>query len=239
MALKALLVDDEPLALEVLEHFLQQIPQVQIVGKCESALEAFGILSRTAVDVVFLDIQMPGLNGLDFIRALSHKPRIVIVSAYRHYAVESYDLDVVDYLLKPVAFPRLLRAVQKVLQFSSLAEEAPATTMPESSSELQPDHLFIKVDKKLVKVKLESILYIESLKDYVRVITPDENYITYCTLSDFTGQLPEQQFIRTHRSYTIAIDKVEQVEGNFAIISGNYIPLARNRKSIVLDRLIR
>lgn len=122
MALKALLVDDEPLALEVVAVFLKQIPGVEIVGKCESAVEALHVLNQTSVDVIFLDIEMPALNGLDFIKTLTHKPQIVIISAYRNFAVESYELDVVDYLVKPITFARLLKAINKVSQLISLAQ---------------------------------------------------------------------------------------------------------------------
>lgn len=235
MKLKALLVDDEPLALEVVEVFLQQIPGVEIVAKCESAVEAFQILNTKAVDVIFLDIQMPALNGLDFIKALSNKPKIVIISAYRNFAVESYELDVVDYLVKPFSFPRLLKAIQKVSQLIPLAdEENPPLPEPENKTA----HIFIKVDKKIVKVELDSILYIESLKDYMRVKTLQDNYITYCTLSNITARLPRDNFIRAHRSYTIAIDKIEHIDGNHAVIKGNYIQLSRNRKAKVIEKFL-
>lgn len=238
MTLKALLVDDEPLALEVVEVFLLQIPGVEIVAKCESAVEAFQVLNNNAVDVIFLDIQMPALNGLDFIKALAHKPKIVIISAYRNFAVESYELDVVDYLLKPFTFSRLLKSIHKVSQLLPLAADENAPLYTETMEESKPAHICLKVDKKLVKVNLASILYIESLKDYIRVKTQHEDYITYCTLSNFTNQLPCENFIRAHRSYTLAIDKIEQIDGNFALIGGNYIPLSRNRKGKVMERFL-
>lgn len=244
MALKTLLVDDEPLALEVLEVLLQQIPDVQLVASCESALHALQVLNQKEVDLILLDIQMPGLNGLDFIKTLSHKPKIIIVSAYRNFAVEGFELEVIDYLLKPVAFHRMVKAIQKVIQLqpkqAALAYEAPAPAGRVFQKEPKAaEHVFIKVDKKLVKVMLDTILFIESLKDYVRVITRGESYITYCTLSDFTSQLPQEQFLRAHRSYTIALDKVAQIEGNHVIIDGQYIPLARNRKAKAVERLLK
>ena len=237
MKLKALLVDDEPLALEVAEVFLQQIPGVEIVAKCESAVEAFQVLNKNAVDVIFLDIQMPALNGLDFIKALSHKPKIVIISAYRNFAVESYELDVVDYLVKPFTFSRLLKSIQKVSQLIPLTEDK-HPQVQEDDPENKAAHIFIKADKKLIKVNLDSVLYIESLKDYVRVKTLQDDYITYCTLSNITAQLPSENFIRAHRSYTIAIDKIEQIDGNHAVINGNYIQLARNRKARVMEKFL-
>jgi len=235
MKLKALIIDDEPLALEVTEVFLQQIPSVEIVGMCDSAVDALSILNRQPVDVIFLDIEMPALNGLDFIKAINHKPRIVIISAYRNFAVESYELDVVDYLVKPYSFHRLVQAIQKVTELISITDKNVLSTAirdPEKNGA----HIIIKVDKKIVKVDLDSILYIESLKDYVRVKTLDEDYITYCTLTYITEQLPGEKFIRAHRSHTIAIDKIDQIEGNHAVIRGNYIHLARNRKAEVIEK---
>lgn len=238
MILKALLVDDEPLALEVTEVFLQQIPGVEIVAKCESAVEAFQILNTKAVDVIFLDIQMPALNGLDFIKALSNKPKIVIISAYRNFAVESFELDVTDYLVKPFSFPRLLKAIQKVSQqIPKTEDETPS--LPEEEQEKKSAHIFIKVDKKIVKLEQDSVLYIESLKDYVRVKTLQENYITYCTLSSFTAQLPPERFIRTHRSFTVGINKIDYIDGNHAVIRGNYIPLSRNKKALVVEKFLK
>ena len=239
MKLKALLVDDEPLALEVTEVFLQQIPGVEIVAKCESAIEAFQILNTKAVDVIFLDIQMPALNGLDFIKTLSHKPKIVIISAYRNFAVESFELDVTDYLVKPFSFPRLLKAIQKVSQQIPIAEEEEIPSFPEEDQESKSAHIFIKVDKKIVKLDSDSVLYIESLKDYVRIKTLQDNYITYCTLSSFTAQLPPDRFIRTHRSFTVAIDKIEYIDGNHAVVRGNYIPLSRNKKATVVEKFLK
>lgn len=241
MELRALLVDDEPLALEVAEVFLLQIPGVEIVAKCESAVEAFQVLNSKAVDVIFLDIQMPALNGLDFIKALSHKPKIVIISAYRNFAVESYELDVVDYLVKPFTFSRLLKSIHKVSHLLSLKVEETSLSpaLQEAAPENKAAHVFMKVDKKMLKVNTDDILYIESLKDYVRVKTLQDDYITYCTLSNFTKELPAENFIRAHRSYTIAIDKIEQIDGSHALIKGNYIQISRNMKAKVMERFLK
>lgn len=235
--LKALIVDDEPLALEVVAVFLKQIPDVEIVAQCTSAIEAFQALNKFSVDVIFLDIQMPALNGLDFIKSLTHKPKIVIISAFRNFGVECYELDVIDYLVKPITFARLLKAVHKVTQLMPSISEPVKTNTPEINKDTNTECVFIKADKKIHKVNQNDILYIESLKDYIRVKTAQETFITYCTLSNMTDKICSKKFLRIHRSFTVAIDKIKMVDGNFVVINGNYLPISRKMKPKVMDRL--
>jgi len=213
MKVKCLIIDDEPLAINVIKNFLQQINDVEVANTFNNAIEALNYLKDNTVDLIFLDINMPLLDGLSFIRTLENKPLIIITSAYPEYAVETYELDVLDYLVKPISFPRFMKSINKV--FHILQEKKQKTP-----SQKRP-YLFVKIDKKkMKKIYLDEILVIESLKDYLKITTTTNRYIIHQTLTSFTNQLPSNNFIRIHRSYTIAIDKIDTVEGNSVEIEG-------------------
>ena len=232
--LNYMIVDDEPLAIDVLENYLARLDAANIT-RCENAVEAFHALQKKHYDLIFLDIEMPLLSGLEFLRTVKDPPAIIITTAYRDYAVEGFELEVIDYLVKPVSFPRFMKAVEKVLKLNRPATAAPEPTQRSPG----PEYLFLKVDKKFVKILLSDILYIESLKDYVRVRTPEHSWITYQSLTEITEKLPSDKFARVHRSYTISLDKVTTIDGNCVDIDGNLIPVSREHRQEVFRKIQR
>ena len=243
MSIRCLIVDDEPLALDVLEAYIDKIDDLELVDRLDNAIEAFNRLNRESVDLLFLDIQMPKLTGIELLRNISHPPKVIFTTAYRDYALQGYELDVVDYLLKPISFERFLRAVNKVYQTQEGNGKVATVdhhAAPGSLREPQPyDEAFIylKADKKMVKVLLSEILYIESLKDYIRVRTPDKTVTAYQRISYMEEKLPADRFMRIHRSYVIAKDKVDAYCTPWVEIAGKEIPIGRNYRSEVLKAL--
>ena len=213
MKIRCLIIDDEPLAIKVVEAYLEEIDEVELVSTFTNAIEALNYLKSDRVDLIFLDINMPLLDGLSFIQLLEVRPEIIITSAHKEFAVDTYELDVLDYLVKPIAFPRFVKSINKVFKMLD------GKRQPGFDTHERP-YIFVKVDKKkLQKIFLDEILVVESLKDYLKITTSMNRYIIHQTLSSFTSQLPDN-FIRIHRSYTISLDKVDVVEGNSVEIDG-------------------
>jgi len=227
---RCIIIDDEPLAIKVIENHLSKINSFEVVETFTNPLGAMEILQSGDIDVVFLDINMPLINGMDFVKTLNNPPLIVITTAYREYAVESFELNVLDYLVKPIPFTRFMKTVNKINN---------ALSSKNDTLEDDRKHIFIKIDKKLVKIYLDEVLYIESLKDYIKITTSTGSNMVHQTLTSFTNSLPKEMFIRIHRSYTISIVKVNAVIGNMVEINGNQIPIGRNYvrevKEIILD----
>ena len=234
MKIKCIIIDDEPLAAEVLENYLDEFSNMDLVGTYTNPLEALGVIESGEVDAVFIDINMPKMNGLDFIKSLEANPYFIITTAYREYAVESFDLDVLDYLVKPIPFTRFLKSINKLSQ--KFLNEKSAET---SSQLVEKSFIFLKVDKKLMKIKFEDIYYIESLKDYIKVFTSSGDYLAHKSLSSISEEVPSKQFIRIHRSFTVALDKIQAVEGNSVLITGKRIPIGRkyinHAKDVILN----
>lgn len=225
MSIKCIIIDDEPLAINVIKNYLQQIESYELISTFSNAIEALNFLKTNAVDVIFLDINMPVLDGLNFIKSLENPPILIITTAYDEFAVETYELDVLDYLLKPIEFSRFMQALNKVNRRLNSGSNDFANN---NSSKSRP-HLFIKIDKKkMKKIFLDEILIIECLKDYLKIYTTNGKHIIHSTLSDFTELLPEKDFIRIHRSYTIALDKIDVVEGNSIEIEGMRYTIGRS-----------
>ncbi|WP_422004819.1 LytR/AlgR family response regulator transcription factor [Roseivirga pacifica] len=231
MSVKCLIVDDEPLAREVIASYIERVEGLQLLAEVDNAVKAFDWLKKESIDLIFLDIQMPKLNGIEFLKAMHHTPKVIFTTAYREYAIESYELDVVDYLLKPVSFPRFLMAVNKMMngQHEDATEEL-------QSDELRTDHpyIFLKADRKMVKIYLKDILYIESLKDYVRINLPEKEVISLQKISYLEQKLPEDCFMRIHRSFIVPIKKIEAFSNNAIEIGGHELPIGRNYKEQVL-----
>jgi DNA-binding LytR/AlgR family response regulator len=223
MKIKCVIIDDEPLAIKVVENHLKEFQNFEVISTFNSPIDALPLLEKGEIDVLFLDINMPKMNGLDFAEIIHSKTNVVITTAYREYAVESFDLNVLDYLVKPIPFNRFLKTINKITQQIFLNKEG--NQKDEGSK--NDSFIFLKVDKKLVKITFETILYIESLKDYIKVFTTTENYLVHKSLTSITEELPENDFIRIHRSYTIAIDKIKSVEGNLVEIGNAKIPIGR------------
>ena len=233
--LRCIIVDDEPLAIEVLESYTERIEGLELVATCSNAVKAFDVLKKEKIDLIFLDIQMPKLNGIDFIKALSPAPKVIFTTAYREYAIESYELDVVDYLLKPIAFNRFLMSVNKAM--SEDLEQNETNEAPTVLASQDPPYIFLKADRKMVKVYLKDILYIESLKDYVRIKTPTKEIISLQKISYLEQKLPEDCFTRIHRSFIVPIKKIEAFSNHTVEVGGKELPIGRNYKTAVLEIL--
>lgn len=219
-----IIVDDEPLAQDVLESHIEKLPNLQLLKKCSNAFEAQEVVSEQHVDMIFLDIQMPGLTGLEYLRTLKDPPAVIFTTAYSEHAVEGFDLDATDYLVKPVSFERFFKAVNKAIHYINLEEQESATEGEED------DYIFVKADKKIVKIMLNDILYIEGLKDYVMIYTTEQRIITLQTMKNLEERLPSSQFRRVHRSFIISVNKLKSVSGNFVEIKDKQIPLGKHYK---------
>ena len=228
MKVTCLVIDDEPLAINVIKNYIEHINDFELVATFENPIEAFNLLSKQAVDLLFLDINMPVLNGLDLLKSIEKPPLVVFTTAYREYAVESYELEALDYLVKPIPFPRFMKAVNKVKKALKEQVEKKHTSTEKSMPTSDAPNIFLKVDKKMIKVYLQDIVYIESLKDYIRVKTVYEELIVHQSLSGITEQLPSHQFIRIHRSYTVSVPHVKSLEGNMLEVGKKTLPIGRN-----------
>ncbi len=225
--LNVLIVDDEPLALDVLETYISQMPDLTLVKRCSNAIEANEALKAHNIDLMFLDIQMPQLTGIDFVKTLVRPPMIVFTTAYPNYAIQGFDLNALDYLLKPISLERFMKAVNKAVEQSDLQHrELPATNGLAATTPANDalDFFFVKADKKLVKVNFEDIIYIEGLKDYVIIRLINGRVITLQTMKSLEDRLPNGRFKRIHRSYIVALDKITAIEGNMVEVSEKNIP---------------
>ena len=232
MKIKCIIIDDEHLAISVIENHLKNFDHIEIVETFDNPLKAYRILEQEKIDLIFLDINMPQMTGFAFLENLSHKPLIVITTAYREYAVKSFELNVLDYLVKPIPFNRFLKTINKVYQQVYVANASADASLQ------QEPHIFIKANKKLLKINLNDILYIESLKDYIKVTTTLGDYVVHKSLTAITEELPQSNFIRIHRSYTISINKIIALEGNTIEISNRNIPIGRNYTKQVKERIL-
>lgn len=208
--IKVLIVDDEPLAQDVIETYVHKVPELQLVGTCKNAIEASSKLKNESVDLIFLDIQMPQLSGIDFLKSLTKKPLVIITTAFSDYAVEGFELNVVDYLLKPISFNRFLLAINRIID-----SKAPSVNEAISKESNNKDsYFFVKADKKMVKINHADILYIEGLKDYVIIKLAKTRLVTLQTMKSLEDKLPSEIFKRIHRSYIVNLDKLEAIVGN-------------------------
>lgn len=231
MKKRCIIIDDEPLAINVISNYLDQMNDFILADTFNNALDGLNYLSNNVIDLIFLDINMPIMDGLTFIKSLDHKPMIIITSAHEEFAVKSYELDVLDYLVKPISLPRFIQSLNKVYKNSNKIKS------PQLSNE-RP-FIFIKIDKKkMQKVFLDELLVIECLKDYLKIITTTKNHIIHETLSNFTEQLPLDKFIRIHRSFTVSIDKIDTVEGNSVEVGGIRYVIGRTYVKEVKDRIL-
>ena len=232
MKIKSVLVDDEPLAIKVLLNYFTNFPEFEIIGTFSQPLEALDFLNNNAVDILFIDINMPMMTGFELIKLMESKPKVVITTAFREFAAESYDLDVLDYLVKPIPLPRFIKCINKITTEFNLKNNIKNETIRSDS------HIFIKVDKKMMKINIDEILFIEGMKEYIKVVTVDKTYITHKSLSLQSEELPSEQFIRIHKSYTIALDKVKSIEGNRIQIQSYMVPIGRNYSKDVKSRIL-
>ena len=227
--IRTLIVDDEPLALQVLENHIEKLPEVQLVAKCDNAIEANKILNEKEVDLICLDIEMPQLSGIDFLKSLKNPPMVIFTTAFSNYAVEGFELDVIDYLVKPISFNRFLKAINKV-------QERMRSKTKEGHEE--DDYFYVKADKKLIKIKYDDILYIEGLKDYVIIKTTSGRVVTLQTMKSLDEKLSSHNFKRVHRSFIVNIDKINSIMGNMIEIKDKnkekLIPIGKNYREELL-----
>lgn len=228
-----LIVDDEPVARDVLQSHLEKIDFVNVVGSCKSALEAYSVLNSKKIDLVFLDINMPEVSGLSLAKAINKNIRVIFTTAYREYAVEGFNLNAVDYLLKPISFERLLQSINKL----NKSRFEPVSEVPVEIPEERPDFIFVRSDRKMVRIDFSEIEYIESLGDYLKIHLNINTVVTRETISNIEAKLPVSGFLRTHRSYIVAMAKVRSYTNEYIEIGNKVIPISRNYKTSVLDKL--
>jgi len=229
--LRCIAVDDEPLALDLLEDNIRQVPYLDLVAKCRNALEAIDVLRNQSVDLIFLDIQMPGLSGLQFIQSLIQKPMIIMITAYEKYALDGFNLDVVDYLVKPAPFERFLKACNKALELFKL-KNLPTVSQP---TEQEPDHLFVNAEYSLVKVVYDEIILIEGLKDYIKIhLTNNKPLVIRMSMKTIEEKLPPKKFLRVHKSYIISIAKITSIRKNQIYLGSLEVSVSDNYKDALL-----
>ncbi len=235
MKIKCALVDDEPLAIKVLENHIEKIENMEIVARCSNAMEVLEALKDKQIDIVFLDIQMPHLTGIDMLKTLQNPPTVVITTAYRNYAVDAFELDVLDYLLKPITFERFLKAVNK---FHSRNARPLIHHGHGEDSQHDEAYIYIKRNKTMIKILLKDIIFIESLKEYIRIHTDDESLMTKQKLGLMEEKLPDNQFIRIHKSFLVAINRIKSVSPSFiGLTNDKNLPIGRSYKAFVLNKL--
>lgn len=235
MKTKCLIVDDEPLARELIRSHVEKLENFEIVAECSNAMKALNLLREMQVDLVFMDIQMPQITGIEFLKTLKHPPKVIITTAYREYALESFELDVVDYLLKPITFERFLKAVNRYYQMNQDGVQLIANKSSEKSSE--EIFIYIKENKKVVKVYLSEIKYIEGLSEYIQIFTDKRKIITKTSMAQMEEKLANENFLRIHKSFIVSISKIEAFTANTIEIQGKELPIGRSFKNAVLGAL--
>ncbi|MCK5171385.1 MAG: response regulator transcription factor [Bacteroidales bacterium] len=229
MKLQCVIVDDEPLAITIIEGFLKKIPYIEIIGKFDNAIPVYEFLKSNPVDLLFLDIEMPNITGIDFLKSLSSPPSVIFTTANKNYAIEGFDLNVEDYILKPITFERLFKAVNRVYENIN---QGKTTKKPDSN-----EFLYLKENKKMVKVYFKNILFLESIKDYVKIVTLCKTVITKQQLSYFESSLNNSKFLRIHRSFIVATDKIDAYSLSGIDIGDTELPIGRKYKETVIEAL--
>ncbi len=226
--INCLVVDDEPIAREGIMEYVRQVDYLNPMAQCKSAAEAAGLLQKHKIDLIFLDIQMPKLSGIEFVRALAEPPLVIFTTAYSEYALEGFELDVVDYLLKPISFARFLKAAEKAQNYMNARNKEVSITN---------DFFFIKCNGKIEKIIMSEVIYIEAMANYVIIYTKQKKYITYLTFSGIEEQLPANLFVRIHKSFLIAISAIQTIDGDEVITTSMRLPISKNYKNAVMSRI--
>lgn len=232
--LSCLIIEDEPIAAEILQDYIQQVPSLELKGIYTDAITAMDVLAQESIDVIFLDIHLPKLKGLDFLKLLDHKPQTILTTAYNEYALDAFEEDVVDYLLKPIEFTRFLKAVNKLKGKRRVNEIAKSKTI--QSNEQRPFQFF-NVNRKMIKVYFDDILYIESLKDYSKIYTSDSSLVTRGQIGDMEVFFKKHNFLRIHRSFIVSVDKIKSYSATEIEVTGKSLPIGRSYKEIVAQAL--
>lgn len=234
MKITCLIADDEPPARELLTGYISNLDDLELKGVCKNAMETFAFLQKQPVQLLFLDIQMPRISGLDLIRSLHERPRIIITTAYREFAADGFELEVLDYLVKPISFDRFLKSISRFYHYAQLNKPLLPTV---ETSAFESAYIFCKVNRELVKIFLKDIVYIESIKDYVRIVTDAQQYVTYQRISYMEEKLPADKFVRIHKSYIVPCDRIDSYNGENVNIGAFALPIGRNYKQSAFRRL--
>ncbi len=232
MKTKCLIIDDEPVAIRIIAAYLAQMPHIEVIAKCKNALEAMEALRKHKVDLMFLDIEMPQVTGIDFLKSLPNQPKVIFTTAYREFALEGFELEALDYLLKPISFERFLKAMNRYYQAQSAEQQ-----LHFSPQYLQEEAIFVRAERKMVKINLSELLYIEGLKDYIKIQTQEKTILTKETLSELNARLPEATFMQIHRSYIIAMRHITAYTSESIEVQDRVLPIGRVYKNAVLHAL--
>lgn len=235
MKTKCLVVDDEPLARDLMRNHISKLENFEIVAECGDAMKAMMALQNFPVDLMFMDIQMPQITGIDFLKTLKHPPKVIITTAYREYAVDGFELDVVDYLLKPITFERFLKSINKFYQDNVSEQKFEGVSSPNMQGEEL--YIYVKENKKVIKLHLNDILYIEGLSEYVQIFTAKKKIITKISMNSLVEKLPEEDFMRIHKSFIVSNRKIEAFTSSTVEVSGKEIPIGRSYKNSVMEIL--
>lgn len=232
MNINCIVIDDEPLARKGLKEYIADIDFLNFIGEFDNPLRAEELISRGEVQLLFLDIQMPKITGLDFFKTLHNPPPVIFTTAYPQYALDGFEVNALDYLVKPISFDRFLKSVLKAKEFYEVRE----SNAKEAGSS---DYFFIKADNKLVKILFDEVLFVEALQNYVTIYTPSKKYMTYLTFKSVEDYLPADKFLKVHKSYIVAASKIDTIEGNDIRIGLQHIPISRNQKDEVMHKLLK
>jgi DNA-binding LytR/AlgR family response regulator len=233
--IRCILIDDEPLARKGLKEYIGDTPFLQLEAEFESALKAAQLLQEGKADLIFLDIQMPKITGLQFIKTVQYPPPVIFTTAYPEYALDGFELNALDYLVKPISFERFLKAANKAKEYYEVRK----LNTGEAAFQSKETFFFIKADNKLVKLFYDDILFVEALQNYVAIFTKAKKYITYLTFKSIEEYLPPERFIKTHKSYIVSTDKIDNIEGNVIQIGGHHVPISRTAKDDVMEKLLK
>jgi DNA-binding LytR/AlgR family response regulator len=235
MKTKCLIIDDEPLARDLMRNHIEKLENFQIVAECGDAMKALKELHNHDIDLMFMDIQMPQITGIEFLKTLKNPPKVIITTAYREYAVDGFELDVVDFLLKPITFERFLKAVNKYYQTSY--DDNINNSPVQVSSQLEDAFIYVKENKKVIKVYLSDILYVEGLSEYVQIYTENRKIITKASMNHMADKLPDSAFMRIHKSYIVSLTKIEAFTNSSVEVPGKELPIGRSYKNSVIEAL--
>jgi DNA-binding LytR/AlgR family response regulator len=235
MKINCVIIDDEPLARKGLKEYIADVDFLQLTGEFDNPVKTMDILAKEEVHLLFLDIQMPKITGLDFFKTLKHPPPVIFTTAFPQYALEGFELNALDYLVKPISFERFLKATMRAKEFYEVRQKNIAETLTNAAA---ADYFFIKADNKLVKIFYNDILFAEAMQNYTVIQTTDKKYITYLTFRSVEDYLPADKFIKTHKSFIISASKVDSIEANNIRIGQHHIPISRNMKDEVMEKLV-
>lgn len=234
MIINCIIIDDEPLARKGLKEYIADIDFLNLAGDFDNPLKATTLLNSGDIQLIFLDIQMPRITGIEFFKTLQNAPEVIFTTAYPQYALDGFEVNALDYLVKPISFDRFLKAALRAKEFYEVRQQDSTAVVPDATAE----YFFIKADNKLVKLLFADILFVEALQNYVTIYTTDKKYISYLTFKSVEDYLPVGRFIKTHKSFIIAAEKVESIEGNEILIGQHQIPISRNLKDEVMEKLL-